>query len=106
MSPDGKPLDPLPPTQTSEPAPPERIQRWVEAIVDRDRKSGKRSVQQYMLDNEPDLWHVTHRDIHPQPLTYDELLDRTLRYGSAIRKADPEAIIATATSAVFTEPMA
>jgi hypothetical protein len=47
-----------------------------------------------MLDNEPDLWHVTHRDVHPDPLTYDELLDRTLRYGAAVRKADPEAVIA------------
>lgn len=98
FSPDGKPLTPLPPTETSEPAPPERIQRWVEAIRARDRARGKRSVQQYMLDNEPDLWHSTHRDIHPEPLTYDELLDRTLRYGGAIRKADPEAIIAGPTS--------
>jgi hypothetical protein len=98
FSPAGKPLAPLPPTQTSEPAPPERIQRWVEAIVERDRKSGKRSVQQYMLDNEPDLWHLTHRDVHPEPLTYDELLDRTLRYGGAVRRADPEAIIAGPTS--------
>jgi hypothetical protein len=94
FTPNDKPLEPLPPTQTSEPAPPERIQRWVEKIVERDRQSGKRSVQLYMLDNEPDLWHTTHRDIHPEPLTYDELLDRTLRYGGAVRHADPDALIA------------
>lgn len=91
---DGKPLPPLPPTQTSEPAPPERIQRWVEEVRQRDQRSGERSVRVYMLDNEPDLWHVTHRDVHPEPLSYDELLDRTLRYGAAVRKADPEALIA------------
>src|SRR5262249_29263012 len=44
--------------------------------------------------NEPALWNDTHRDVHPEPLTYDELLDRTIRYGTAIRAADPEAIIA------------
>ncbi len=36
----------------------------------------------------------THRDVHPAPTTYDELWERTLNYARAIRKADPEAIIA------------
>lgn len=94
FDPNGKPLKPLGPEQTSEEASPERIGKWVEAIRARDRQSGKRSVELYMLDNEPDLWHNTHRDVHPEPLTYDELLDRTLRYGAAVRKADPEGIIA------------
>jgi hypothetical protein len=40
------------------------------------------------------LWSSTHRDIHPEPVGYDELLDRTLRYGSAVRAADPDAVIA------------
>lgn len=48
----------------------------------------------YILDNEPSLWNTTHRDVHPDPLTYDELLDRTIRYASAIREADPQALIA------------
>jgi hypothetical protein len=61
---------------------------------DLEAKRGARLVQQYILDNEPGLCHDTHRDVHPTPLTYDELLDRTIRYGTAIRKADPEAIIA------------
>jgi hypothetical protein len=48
----------------------------------------------YILDNEPTLWDTTHRDVHPAPLSYDELLDRTIKYASAIRDADPEAVIA------------
>jgi hypothetical protein len=32
--------------------------------------------------------------VHPEPVGYDELLDRTLRYGRAIREADPQAKIA------------
>ena len=48
----------------------------------------------YILDNEPSLWNSTHRDVHPDPLGYDELLDRTIRYGSAIRAADPDSLIA------------
>jgi hypothetical protein len=48
----------------------------------------------YILDNEPNLWNSTHRDVHPDPLTYDELFDRTVRYATAIREADPQALIA------------
>lgn len=91
---DGKPLSPGLPSQTSEAAPPARIQHWVEAVVAREKAAGKRSVALYMLDNEPDLWHRTHRDVHPEPLSYDELLEKTLAYGAAVRAADPEAVIA------------
>ena len=91
---DGKPLRPGPPTQTSVPADPEFIRKWVEVINADDRKTGGRSVQMYILDNEPNLWNGNHRDVHPEGLSYDELLDRTLRYGAAIRAADPQALIA------------
>jgi hypothetical protein len=91
---DGKDLAPPDPTTTSVAAPPEFIAGWVQAIRARDADAGKRSVDIYILDNEPALWSSTHRDVHPTPLTYDELLDRALRYGAAIRAADPGARIA------------
>ncbi len=94
VGPDGKPLTPKPPTLTSVPAPPEMIRRWVEAIRKADAQTGTRSVDQYILDNETGLWNSTHRDVHPDPVTYDELLDKTIAYGSAIRAADPDAVIA------------
>ena len=79
---------------TSVAASPEMMQKWVETIVAQDQKNKSRSVKLYILDNEPALWNDTHRDVHPDPLTYDELLDRTIRYGTAIRNADPQALIA------------
>ena len=94
VRPDGKPITPGPPMQTSIPAPPDRIGRWVSDLVAKDRAKGVRSVDTYILDNEPTLWNVTHRDVHPSPLTYDELLERTIGYGGAIRQADPGATIA------------
>jgi hypothetical protein len=90
----GGELTPPDATTTSVPAPPEFVARWVQAIRASDATAGTRSVDVYILDNEPALWSKTHRDVHPDPLTYDELLDRTLRYGTAIRQADPEALIA------------
>ncbi|MFT3768664.1 MAG: glycoside hydrolase family 44 protein [Minicystis sp.] len=89
-----KPLAPPPPGTTSTAAPPEVIKRWIEAIREEDRRAGVRRVHQYILDNEPGLWNSTHRDVHPEPLTYDELLDRTIQYASVIRAADPDAVIA------------
>jgi len=65
----------------------------VRAIRATDARRG-RSVQMYILDNEPALWNSTHRDVHPEPLTYDELRDRMIKYGAAVRRADPEAVIA------------
>ncbi|MEO8904998.1 MAG: glycoside hydrolase family 44 protein [Polyangiaceae bacterium] len=92
--PDGAPIHPQSPALTSEPAPPEMMRNWVEAIRKEDEKSASRNVKLYFLDNEPNLWNSTHRDIHPDPLSYDELLDRSIKYGSAIRAADPRALIA------------
>jgi hypothetical protein len=90
----GDKLKPLPPTQTSIPAPPELIRGWVQKLRDADRARGNRAVDLYILDNEPSLWNETHRDVRPEPLGYDELLDRTVRYAAAVKEADPEALIA------------
>lgn len=89
----GKPIAPLP-TRTSIPITPEWVKAWIKAIRANDARTGRRSVQQYILDNEPGIWHLTHRDVRTAPLSYDELVDRTIQYGTAIRQADPEAVIA------------
>ncbi len=94
ISQQGTKLKPLNPTETSIAASPDFIRQWVEAIRKEDKALGRRRVRQYILDNEPGIWNSTHRDVHPDPLTYDELVDRTIRYGSAIRQADPDAKIA------------
>jgi hypothetical protein len=85
---------PGPPSRTSAEASPEWARRWVSTIRASDAKTGHRSVYEYILDNEPMLWSTTHRDVRPDPLGYDELLDRTIQYGTAIREADPDAVIA------------
>jgi hypothetical protein len=94
IRPDGVAIRPGSPTLTSVPAPPDMMQKWIEAIREEDKKSQSRSVRLYFLDNEPNLWNSTQRDVHPDPLGYDELLDRSIKYGTAIRTADPQALIA------------
>ncbi len=93
LTPEGKELTPKSPTLTSVAAPPEFVAEWVSVLRAEAEKAGRTARRSYILDNEPGLWNSTHRDVHPEPLTYDELLDRTLRFGSAVRKADPSAEI-------------
>jgi Glycoside hydrolase family 44 len=89
--PSGVALVPPPPSRTSVAAPPAFVEEWVTAIRTADLQ---RSASLYILDNEPSLWHLTHRDVHPERLGYDELLQRTIDYATAVRAADPQAKIA------------
>ena len=81
------------PTRTSVRSTPEIIGRLVKKLGEFDRAQG-RVLDAYILDNEPMLWNATHRDVHPEPATYDELLEKTVAYATAIRAADPTAKIA------------
>ena len=90
----GKPLSPGPQTRAFVAVTPDFVRRWIESLTKEDAANGKRSVAMVVLDNEPMLWSTTHRDAHPSPLSYDELLQRTIDYATAIRQADPAAVIA------------
>ncbi len=46
----------------------------------------------YALDNEPGLWHETHRDVHRQHASYDELNSLGQQYAAAIKAVDPGAL--------------
>jgi Glycoside hydrolase family 44 len=91
---DGKLIEPGPQSRAYVRSTPEFVKRWVQAIRKDDAATGKRSVYMYILDNEPAIWGTTHRDAHPEPESYDELVQRSIDYGTVIRQADPDAIIA------------
>ncbi len=74
------------PRTTSVPAPPEFIAEWVTRHPKKDEDARRAACSMYFLDNEPMLWNSTHRDVHPEPATYDELLERTIAYGTAVRR--------------------
>lgn len=99
---DGTAIAPGDPSETSVPLSPELVKSWIEKVLAQDAARGARSIHMYILDNEPTLWNVTHRDVHPNPLSYDELLERTIQYATAIREADPAAVIAGPTEWGFT----
>ncbi|MBK6770199.1 MAG: glycoside hydrolase family 44 protein [Ardenticatenales bacterium] len=67
------------------------VRRWVTHLVDTFGPASQGGVRYYNLDNEPMLWHETHRDVFPRGLDYDGLRDRSLAYAAAVKDADPSA---------------
>ena len=51
----------------------------------------------FSLDNEPDIWHETHEEVRskvngkPALLSYDDIVQRTVAYASAIKRVAPGA---------------
>ena len=75
-------------TDTSQAIDPTFVSEWIAHLSGKYGKAAAGGVAYWNLDNEPMLWNSTHRDVHPQPVTYDELRDRTYAYAAAIKSAD------------------
>jgi hypothetical protein len=68
---------------------------WVTYLVGQFGTAGSgRGVAIYDLDNEPDWWDSTQRDVHPSPFTYDELTNSDIATALAVKTADQTAEIA------------
>src|SRR5262245_61434512 len=89
----GQPITGNDPHDTSREIAPDFVTGWMQHIASRVGTAGAGGVRLFALDNEPDLWNSTHRDVHPSPLSYDEIWQRTVDYGSAIKAQDPAALV-------------
>lgn len=79
------------PADTSTAITPTFVQNWMLHLIGRYGSANSGGVRFYNLDNEPMLWDITHRDVHPQPTSYNEIRDRTYQYAAAIKATDPNA---------------
>lgn len=77
------------PSDTSIPANASFIQQWITHLQQNTATNGP--VEFYGLDNEPDIWFDTHRDVFPTGWKYDEFRDRTYTYAAAIKAINPNA---------------
>ncbi|HJQ27554.1 MAG TPA: glycoside hydrolase family 44 protein [Blastocatellia bacterium] len=68
-------------------------QAWVQHLVSRWGTAAAGGLRYYILDNEPSIWHATHRDVHPTGATMDEIRDKLLDYGAKIKAIDPTALV-------------
>jgi len=66
-------------------------QGWVTYLVSKFGNAAHGGVAVYSLDNEPAWWNGGHRDVHPNPSTYDEVTNNGIATAKAIKTADPTA---------------
>ncbi len=81
------------PADTTIPIGPSFVADWLAFAASRVGSSSQGGVRYFALDNEPMLWNSTHRDVHPQPPTYDEVWSRGLAVAGAVKAQDPAAQI-------------
>lgn len=67
------------------------VTNWITHLKQTHGAAANGGVKYYSLDNEPDIWFETHRDVYPIAWKYDEFRDLTWRYAAAIKAADPTA---------------
>jgi Glycoside hydrolase family 44 len=79
------------PTDSSVPADASFDGEMVKHLVGRFGRAAHGGVPIYELDNEPVLWSSTHRDVHPDVVTDDELGTKGTATAAAIKAADPTA---------------
>lgn len=70
---------------------------WIRHVTARTGSTAGGGVWMWELDNEPTWWHAVHRDVHPAYASFDEVLDRNVRWAAAIKSADPTALVGGAT---------
>ncbi len=87
----GSPITGSDPYSTSVPITTTYVISWINHLTGLYGTAANGGVLFYDLDNEPMLWNSTHRDVHPDPTSYDEMRDRTYLYAAAIKAADPSA---------------
>jgi hypothetical protein len=90
---DGKLITGNDPTDTSVVVQPDFVAEWVAHLVAQFGTAADGGVAFYSLDNEPMLWHLTHRDVHPTPVGQAELRDQSYAYAQAIKQVDASAAV-------------
>ena len=68
-------------------------QGWIEHLVARWGSNATGGLRFYILDNEPSIWHSTHRDVHPTGATMDEIKNKIIDFASKIKTVDPSALV-------------
>ena len=83
---------------------------WFESTFP-GRSSNPATPVFFSLDNEPDIWHATHKEIQsdyndnastPRILTYTGFIDTTIVYAKAIKAVAPHALIFGPATATYT----
>ncbi len=81
------------PNDANVPADPAFMRGWVEHLVAKWGPASKGGVRYYLMDNEPNIWSLTHRDVDPHGIGMDEYRDRLFAYAAMVKSVDPSALV-------------
>jgi len=66
---------------------------WLQHVLARWGSAANGPLRYYLLDNEPSIWHTTHRDVHPAGANMDEILTKMIDYAGRVKSVDPAALV-------------
>ena len=89
----GQPITGNDPNDANVPNSPAFQAGWIAHIVSRWGRAESGGLTYYILDNEPSIWHATHRDVQPTGITMDQTLDLIVQYAQRVKAADPSASV-------------
>lgn len=91
---DSKPITWNDPNDANVPSDVAFQQSWMQYLTNRWGRAARGGVRWYFADNEPSLWHSTHRDVHPVGASMREVRDKFFSYAAMVKSVDPDAIVA------------
>jgi hypothetical protein len=91
--PNGQPVTGNDPNDANVPADVAFERGWVQHLIAQWGTASNGGQRFYTLDNEPSIWHATHRDVHPTGATMEEVRDKFLAMAGMIKSLDPGAQI-------------
>ncbi|WP_395830625.1 glycoside hydrolase family 44 protein [Archangium violaceum] len=66
---------------------------WVRHLLARWGSPITGGVRLFTLDNEPSIWHATHRDVHPTGATMEEVRNKFLNHAAMVKDTAPGALV-------------
>jgi hypothetical protein len=66
---------------------------WVKTTYPYSQQPNTQRPIWFSLDNEPDLWSETHLEVHPDQVTYAEMVSKTTAYAAAIKTVAPNTLV-------------
>lgn len=82
----------LPPSKTDNKVYQDEFVHWLNKTFPNATTDPTRTLF-YSLDNEPDLWSHTHARIHPNPVSYAEIVQKAVDYAKGIKAVVPTALV-------------
>ncbi|MCB9638474.1 MAG: endoglucanase A [Myxococcales bacterium] len=82
----------LPPDKNDKKVYQDEFVHWLNQTFPNATQDPQRTIF-YSLDNEPDLWSHTHERIHPNKVTYAEIVQKAIDYAKGIKAVAPKGLV-------------